>query len=82
MPAASTNGTNLYQDVVNVARYYFGPVSERFISRQIRQHLKKEPDQLQKKDLAKLINWIKLAMSLLVEDEEVVKRFVGELKQL
>ena len=83
MERVSTNGkTTLYQRVVDVTQDYFGPTADRFITRQIRNHLNKEPEQLEKKDLKGLINWISLAMSLLVDDEKLIKQFVGELKSL
>lgn len=73
---------NLYDEVVGVTYEYLGPAADRFVTRQIRNHLHKEPEQLQKKDLRSLIDWIKIAMSLLSEDDSLVSRYVTELKEL
>ena len=77
----STNGT-LYDELVNVTHRYFGPAANRFISRQIRNHLSKDPELLRKQDLKGLIDWIRAAMALLVEDEDLVNKYVADLKEL
>jgi hypothetical protein len=77
-----TTGKTLYADLVNVTHKYFGPASDRFIKRQIHNHLNKDPDELVVEDLDMLIDWIKLAMALLVEDERLVNNFVSDLRKL
>lgn len=73
---------NLYDKVVQVTYEYLGPAADRFVIRQIRNHLHKDPDTLQRSDLRSLINWVKIAMSLLSDDEELVASYIAELKAL
>jgi hypothetical protein len=78
---ASKTG-NLYDQVVSVTREYFGPAANRFINRQITNHLHIEPQELKSRDLDKLIDWIKLAMALLSEDELIINKYTLDLKLL
>lgn len=73
---------NLYDKVVRITYDYLGPAADRFVTRQIRNHLHKEPEQLKKNDLKSLIDWIKIAMSLLSNDDRLVARYVAELQEL
>lgn len=72
----------LYEQVVNVTVDYLGPAAERFISRQIQMHIGKEPEDLTKADLEKLVDWIKLAIALLSEDSKLVEEFTKSLMAL
>lgn len=72
----------LYQDVVRVTYEYFGPATDRFVTRQIRNHLDKDPEQLREKDLARLIDWIAIAMATLNEDQALITRYITELKNI
>lgn len=74
--------TNLYDDVVGITYDYLGPAADRFVARQIRNHLQKDPTQLERKDLRILIDWIRLAMHLLSNDTAVVDRYINELNLL
>jgi len=71
--------TTLYEKVVDVTTEYLGPASERFIDRQIRTHLDKKPQELSKKDLLKLIDWLKLVLAMLTEDDQTVDDFTSDL---
>lgn len=73
---------NLYDKVVRVTYDYLGPAADRFVARQVRSHLHKEPEQLRKTDLNGLIDWIKIAMSLLSNDDRLVARYISELREL
>lgn len=73
---------NLYDKVVRITYDYLGPAADRFVTRQIRNHLQKEPEMLKKNDLKSLIDWIKIAMSLLSNDDRLVARYVAELQEL
>lgn len=75
-------GTSLYEQVVSVARQYFGPAGRRFVDRQIVNHLDVPPEQLQKHDLAKLTDWMILAMAVVVEDENLISSFSVDLQKL
>lgn len=72
----------LYNKVVDITTTYLGPAAERFITRQIKTHLNKEPAELTKEDLSKLVDWVKVAIALLTEDGEMVDAFAKSLMQL
>lgn len=72
----------LYNEVVRITRVYLGPAAERFIGRQVENHLHKPPEQLSRADLAGLIDWIKVAVSLLTEDNEIIEEYAAELQKL
>jgi uncharacterized protein YegL len=71
-----------YDQVVKVTYVYLGPAADRFIARQVENHLDKQPQNLSPSDLEKLIDWIKLSISMLTEDVEIVEEYVAELKKL
>jgi hypothetical protein len=77
-----TVSSSLYEQVVSVARQYFGPAGRRFVDRQIMNHLVVPPEQLQKQDLAKLADWMALAMAVVVEDEDLIGNFSVDLQNL
>jgi hypothetical protein len=78
-----TNETSiLYTEVVDITYDYLGPAADRFVTRQIRSHLGKAPEQLKKRDLRDLISWIKVAMSLLTDDDQLITSYVSDLKRL
>jgi PAS domain S-box-containing protein len=80
MPAKSD--IDLYDQVVRVTHVYLGPTADRFVARQVQHHLHKEPEELSRSDLLKLIDWIVLAVSLLTEDSEVVEEYAEQLRKL
>lgn len=79
MPASSST---LYNDVLRVTRVYLGPAAQRFIDRQVENHLHKPPAKLTPADLVKLIDWIKVSVSHLTEDSGIVEEYVSELRKL
>ena len=71
-----------YYQAVLIATDYLGPAAERFIDRQVTFHLKKNPHQLEKKDLPELAEWIKVSIAVLTDDQGLVNDFsrrIGEL---
>lgn len=72
----------LYERVVQVTHVYLGPAADRFIARQIQNHLHKEPYDLSNSDLLQLIDWIKVAVSLLTEDSEIIEDYTQKLQSL
>ena len=72
--------TSLYDDVVTITYDYLGPAADRFVVRQIRNHLQKDPVHLQQKDLKQLIDWIQLAMRLISNDTQIVDRYIADLE--
>lgn len=76
------NHMSFYDDVVQVTHVYLGPAADRFIARQVHNHLHKQPADLTQDDLGKLIDWIKVAVGMLTEDSELIEEYTSELKKL
>lgn len=74
--------TNIYGQVVGITYEYLGPAADRFVARQVRNHLHKNPEDLQRKDLRQLLDWMRLAMSLLSDDTQLVELYIADLEQL
>jgi hypothetical protein len=72
----------IYRRLVNITHTYLGPAAERFIDRQIRSHLCKDPKDLTQKDLKKLIDWIRTAVSLLTSDQKLVEEYIAQVEEL
>jgi uncharacterized protein YegL len=72
----------LYDKVVRITHIYLGPAADRFIARQVQNHLHKQPADLSSEDLTKLIDWISIAVSLLTEDVDIIEEYVNQLKTL
>ena len=72
----------LYDQVVRVTHVYLGPAADRFIDRQVQNHLHKTPEELSEADLLKLIDWIRVAVSLLTDDVEIVEEYAAQLRRL
>jgi hypothetical protein len=72
----------IYQELINATIPYLGPSSDRFISRQIRSHLKKEPEQVTSDDIRKLLDWIKLSMHLITDDSRLIDEYIYKLRVL
>lgn len=74
--------TELYTQVVRVTHVYLGPAADRFIARQVQNHLHKSPEELSSTDLMKLIDWIRVAVSLITEDTEIIEEYTSQLQRL
>ncbi len=74
--------SSLYDQVVQVTHVYLGPAADRFISRQVENHLHKPPQKLSTADLLSLIDWIKVVVSLITEDSDIVEEYTSELRKL
>lgn len=77
-----TTRNELYLKVLDISSDYLGPASERFVTRQIENHLNKHPNQLRKGDMKKLIDWVRLAMSTLTEDKKLKNEYIRRLERL
>lgn len=73
---------SLYSKVVKVSEDFLGPAGERFIRRQIVTHLNIEPENLEGKHLAELVEWIRLASAVITRDIDQVDAFVERLREL
>jgi len=78
----SQSNAMLYDKVLKITNVYLGPAADRFMSRQIQNHLNKEPNELTEKDLVSLIVWIKVSVSLLTEDSGIVDEYITKLNEL
>ena len=72
----------LYTAAVDVSNEFLGPAGERFMRRQISMHLDIEPEELQAKDLAELVEWVRLTFAVLTDDKEHVDDFSNKLLSL
>lgn len=72
----------LYAQVVLITHSYLGPAADRFIARQVQNHLHKEPVDLSESDLLKLIDWVRVAVSLITEDSAIVEEYITSLREL
>ena len=74
--------TTLYNSVVEVTKDYLGPAANRFIDRQIVNHLGIKPGKLTAKDLTKLNDWLRIAFSVLTEDEQLINEYFSRINKL
>lgn len=79
---ATHTSQNTHERIVRITHEYMGVTAERFIDRQIRNHLHKEPDQVTAKDIPQLIDWVQLAVSHLTNDQQVIEEYINQLKRL
>lgn len=79
---SARHNSSVYDQVVRVTHVYLGPAADRFIARQVENHLHKPPKQLSQADLVSLIDWIRVVVSLLTEDGDIVEEYTNELQKL
>jgi len=79
---AAGHKDSVYGQVVRVTHVYLGPAADRFIARQVENHLHKSPEELSQSDLLSLIDWIRVVVSLLTEDGEIIAEYTNELQKL
>ncbi|HSX45767.1 MAG TPA: hypothetical protein VLG27_02050 [Candidatus Saccharimonadia bacterium] len=79
---AASSKPDLYDKLIRVTHVYLGPAADRFINRQIQNHLHKEPTQLTSSDLLQLVDWIQVTVSLLTDDSEVVEEYITQVRNL
>lgn len=78
----ASKSSSIYEQVVQVTHVYLGPAAERFIARQVENHLHKSPSELSQDDLLNLIAWIKVVVTLLTEDDEIIEEYISALQKL
>ena len=71
----------LCDDVINVAKTYMGPAADRFVSRQVSQHLDITVETLSNQHLPELAKWIFISGKLLM-DEAKAQEFSDKVKGL
>lgn len=73
--------STLSQQIVELSKDYLGPAAQRFIERQITQHLKKEMNSLEPKDLEELAKWVNISAGLLI-DKTKAQELADKIKKL
>lgn len=71
-----------YDSVVAITEDYLGPAGGRFIDRQIQFHLGKRAESLTHDDLPKLVEWVKVSISLLTDDRKMVDDYTTRMIKL
>ena len=69
----TVNESMYYNQVLEITKDYLGPAAERFISRQINSHIRKDPNDLQKSDIHMLAIRIRSGLLVLTHDEKIVE---------
>lgn len=72
----------VYERVVRITHIYLGPAADRFIERQVQNHLDKPAAELTAEDLKRLIDWIRIAVALLTDAPEIVEEYIEQLQRL
>jgi hypothetical protein len=78
----SKKHNSVYREVVAITSVYLGPAADRFITRQVQNHLQKEPNELSRQDLVKLSAWMQVALSMITEDQRLVEEYMAQLQEL
>lgn len=74
--------TKTYDELVHITEDYLGPAARRFIDRQTKNHLNKDPGYLTKTELITLADWVKLTLALLTKDETIKTEYARRLDKL
>ncbi len=72
----------LYRQVVTVAEDYLGPAAPRFVARQVAFLFNKNPQELALEDMPRLIEWTRVTLALLTDDQQVVEECARKLGEL
>lgn len=76
------NGSSLFNDIVVLSGDYLGPAAERFVTRQVHFHLKKEPAELNHHDISQLVEWLRVSMSVITQNEKLIEEYMGRVTDL
>lgn len=74
--------TRIYQRVLSISEDYLGPAAQRFLSRLVTNHLGKPASEVTPADLPQLVIWIRLAATVITDDETVVTDYIKRLEKL
>ncbi|HVX58743.1 MAG TPA: hypothetical protein VG964_03345 [Candidatus Saccharimonadales bacterium] len=69
----------VFNQLLDVSQDYLGPAAERFLNRQIEAHVHKDPQTIERSDIANLSDWIKLSFALLTKDTAIVEEYITRL---
>lgn len=79
---SAENGKSVYERVVHITHIYLGPAADRFIDRQIQNHLHKQPEELVISDMSVLTDWIRVAVAMLTDDSDIVEEYIQQLERI
>jgi hypothetical protein len=74
--------SNIYNHVLTITEDYLGPAAPRFLSRLATNHLNKPASRITRADLPQLVVWIKLAATIITDNEAVVTEYLMRLENL
>lgn len=72
----------IYNRVLAITEDYLGPAAPRFINRLVTNHLSKPATKITREDLPQLVVWIRLATTVITNDELVVADYLQRLEKL
>lgn len=64
--------SNIYEGVLAITSEYLGPAAQRFVDRQIENHLEKSPKDIGASDIKKLTQWSCMSMALITDDKNAL----------
>ena len=67
---------------MHISEDYLGPAAPRFLSRLTTNHLGKPAAKLSRDDLPTLMIWIRLAATLITDNEALVNQYIQRLEKL
>jgi hypothetical protein len=76
------NSSTLYLHVLEISEDYLGPAAPRFLERLVLNHLGKPAAKISESDLPQLVVWIKLATTMITNDENSVNEYMHRLETL
>ena len=71
----------LYDNAISIAKEYMGPAGQQFLDRQIKEHLKLDPAELDPANLADLSKWCFTSGRLFI-DSDLAKEFQEKIRAL
>lgn len=78
----TNSGISIYQQVIRTTHKYLDPTLSECIDSQLECQLHKTPDQLTKSELSGLIDWIRMIVALVADDNKLIERYISELNQI
>jgi hypothetical protein len=78
----NTSKPSVHDEVVKLTLKYFDPETPHYISKLIKIHTNKSPEELSKAELMSLLSWIGCAISFLIEDQNIVEKYLADLADL
>jgi hypothetical protein len=72
----------LYEQVASITEDYFGPAAPRYIERLISTRFHKPAAELKPEDMPELIEWVRLSMAVLTEQERAIDDITSRLSSL